>query len=407
MRSPHAHARVVGVDVSAAEAAPGVVCVLTGAEAVARTDPFQAGVVAPVRFFCMASDRVRYVGEPVVAVVASDRYLAEDAAELVEVSYEPLRAVVSIEDALDASLPVLHDGMDSNVVVHRELRYGDPEAAFEAADVVVSETLRWERYSSTPIETFGVIADYEPVSGELVVWSNFMGPMTLAPIAARSLRLDESKVRFLAPKDIGGSFGNKCAIFPYITLVSLLAMKTGRAVKWVEDRAEHLVGSVAQPDRLGTRELALKSDGTILGMRARICDNLGAYVRAPEPASTFMPLGAFVGGYRTRNVAIEYTDVLTNRVATGPNRGYGCQQIYLEQERVLDRAAIELGLDPADIRRKNLIRAEDMPYEAPTGGRYDSGDYPTAFELALEKAGYAELREMQAEARAEGRLVGI
>jgi 2-furoyl-CoA dehydrogenase large subunit len=398
---------VVSVDCSAAGAAPGVVCVLTGSEVVERTDPFQAGVVAPVRFFCMASDRVRYVGEPVVAVVASDRYLAEDAAELVEVVYEPLPAVVSIEDALDASLPVLHDGMDSNVVVHRELRYGDPEAAFAAADVVVSETLRWERYSSTPIETFGVIADYEPVSGELTVWSNFMGPMTLATIVSRSLRTSESKVRFIAPKDIGGSFGIKCAIFPYITLVSLLAMETGRAVKWVEDRAEHLVGSVAQPDRLGTRELALSADGTILGMRATIHDNLGAYVRAPEPASTFRPLGNFVGAYRTPNVAITFVDVLTNRVATGPNRGYGCQQIYLEQERTIDAAAAKLGMDPAELRRKNLIRADEMPYEAPTGGCYDSGDYPRAFDLALEKAGYAELRAMQAEARAEGRLVGI
>jgi 2-furoyl-CoA dehydrogenase large subunit len=219
VRSPHAHARVVSVDTSAAEGAPGVVCVLTGAEAQSRTDPFQAGVVAPVRYFCMASDRVRYVGEPVVAVVAEDRYLAEDAAELVEVVYEALPAVVSIEDALDPSLPVLHDGMDSNVVVRRELRYGDPEAAFAAADVVVSETLRWERYSSTPIETFGVIADYEPVSGELTVWSNFMGPMTLATIVSRSLRIPESQVRFRVPKDIGGSFGIKCAIFPYITLV--------------------------------------------------------------------------------------------------------------------------------------------------------------------------------------------
>lgn len=407
VRSPHAHARVLSVDVSAARQAPGVVAVVTGAEVVGRTDPFPAGVVAPVEFFSMASDRVRYCGEPVAAVVAEDRYRAEDAAELVEVAYQPLPAVVSIEDGLDPTLPVLHEGMDSNVVVRRELSYGDPEAAFAEADVVVSETLRWERYSSTPIETAVVMADYEPVSGELTVWSNFMGPMSLASVVARSLRIDESKLRLVAPKDIGGSFGNKCAIFPYITLVAVLAMEAGRPVKWVEDRAEHLIGLVAQPDRLGTRELALTAEGTILGMRARICDNLGAYVRAPEPASTFRPLGNFVGAYRTPNVAIEFVDVLTNRVPTGPNRGYGCQQIYLEQERALDTAAATLGIDPAELRRRNLIRAEEMPYTAPTGGRYDSGDYPKAFELALEKAGYAELRRMQAAARADGRLVGI
>ena len=407
VRSPHAHARIRSVDVSAALAAPGVVAAMTGAELAERTDPFQAGIVAPVKYYAMAVDRARYSGEPVAAVLATDRYLAEDAAELVEVDYEPLPPVVSIEDALDPDRPVLHDGMDSNVVVHRHLRYGDPESAFAEADLVVSETLRWERYSSTPIETFGVVATCEPVSGEVTLWSNFMGPMTLATLVSRSLRIPESQLRFIAPKDIGGSFGNKCAIFPYLTLLAVLAMETGRTVKWIEDRAEHLIGSVAQPDRLGVRELALRSDGTILGMRARIIDNLGAYVRAPEPASTFMPLGAFPGGYRTQHVAIEFLDVLTNRVPTGPNRGYGRQQIYTEQERALDKAAAELGMDPAELRRRNLIQPEQMPYTSPTGGRYDSGDYPRVFELALERAGYAELREMQRQARAEGRLVGI
>lgn len=407
VRSPHAHAWIRGVDVSAALAAPGVVAAMTGAEVAESSEPFQAGVVAQVRFYAMAVDRARYCGEPVAAVVATDRYVAEDAAELVEVDYEPLPPVVSIDDALDPGLPPLHEGMDSNVVVHRRFRYGDPEAAFAEADLVVSETLRWERYSSTPIETFGVVADYDPVSGEVTVWSNFMGPMTLFTLVSRSLRIQESKLRLIAPKDIGGSFGIKCAIFPYMTLVALLAMKTGRAVKWIEDRAEHLIGSSAQPDRLGTRELALRRDGTILGMRARVVDNLGAYVRSPEPATTFMPLGAFVGGYRTANVAIEFINVLTNRVPTGPNRGYGRQQVYLEQERVLDRAAAELGMDPAELRRHNLIRADQFPYAAPTGGVYDSGDYERVFNLALEKAGYDELREMQRRAREEGRLVGI
>jgi 2-furoyl-CoA dehydrogenase large subunit len=234
-----------------------------------------------------------------------------------------------------------------------------------------------------------------------------MGPMSLWEVLSRALRMNEAQLRLIVPRDIGGSFGIKCAIFPYMALVGLLAKKLARPVKWIEDRAEHLIGSTHQPDRLGTRELALTRDGEILGMRARIVDNLGAYVRAPEPASTFRPLGNFVGAYKTQNIEIEFVNVLSNRVPTGPNRGYGCQQIYLEQERVLDRAAEEIGLDAAEIRRRNLLPAGVFPYEAPTGGVYDSGDYPRAFELALEMAGYDELRVMQARAREEGRLVGI
>ena len=407
VRSPHAHARIRSVNLGASLGAPGAVVGLTGSEVAERTDPFQAGVVPDLAYYAMAVDRARYVGEPVAAVVAEDRYLAEDATALAEVDYEPLTPVVGIEDALADGAPVLHDTMDSNIVSHRTMRYGDPDAAFAAADLVVSDHLTWERYSSTPIETYGIVAEYDSITGQLTLWANFMGPMTLLTLVARSLRMSEDKLRLIVPRDIGGSFGIKCAMFPYMTLVGLLAMKTRRPVKWIEDRREHLIGSTHQPDRHGTRDLALTRDGKILGMRARVVDNLGAYVRAPEPASTFRPLGNFVGGYLTENVAIEFVNVLSNRVPTGPNRGYGCQQIYLEQERILDLAAHELGLDPAELRRRNLITADRFPYQAPTGGLYDSGDYLATFEAALRTAGYDDLRALQREARAEGRLVGI
>lgn len=407
VRSPFAHATVGKVDLGAALSLPGVVGGLTGRQVVERSEPFQAGIVEPVDYYSMAGDKVRYAGEPVAAIVAADRYIAEDAVQLVEVEYEELPPVVSIEDALDPDSPRLHDRTSSNVVAHRNLRYGDPEKAFEEADVVVSSTLRWERYSSTPIETFGVIADYDKVTGELTIWSNFMGPMTLFTIVSRSLRIVESKLRLIVPRDIGGSFGIKCAIFPFMTLIGLVAMEMGRPVKWIEDRHEHLIGSSHQPDRLSTREMALKRDGTILGMRARIVDNLGAYVRAPEPASTFMPVGNAIGAYNMENVGLELIDVLTNRVPTGPNRGYGRQQIYLEMERAIDLAADELAIDPAELRRRNLIPAGAFPYEAATGAIYDSGNYPEAYEMALEMADYQGLREMQEKARAEGRLVGL
>jgi 2-furoyl-CoA dehydrogenase large subunit len=406
-RSPWAHAGIRSVDVAEALAAPGVAAALSGPELPELTEPFAAGITHQLAYYAMAVDRARYAGEPVAAVAADSRYLAEDAAELVVADYEPLDAVVSVEDAIDPAKPLLHEQVGSNVVVDRTLRYGDPDGAFARADLVVTETLRWERYSSTPIETYGVVADFEPASGLLTMWANFMGPMTLLPVLARSLRLPEEKLRVIVPKDIGGSFGIKSSLFPYMTVVGLLAMRAGRPVKWIEDRAEHLIASSHQPDRVGTRELALTKDGEIIGLRAHVVDNLGAYVRAPEPATTYRPLGNYVGPYRVRDVELHLVDVVSNKVPTGPNRGYGCQQVYLETERTLDEAALRLDLDPAEIRRRNLIPADAFPYETPTGGVYDSGDYPRVLELALETAGYDELRAKQAEARAEGRLVGV
>ena len=406
-RSPWAHAEIRSVDLSAALASPGVAAALAGAELPGLTDPFAAGITHELGYYAMAVDRARYAGEPVAAIAAESRYLAEDAAELVVADYEPLDAVVTVEDALDPAKPVLHESVGSNVVVDRTLRYGDPDGAFARADLVVTETLRWERYSSTPIETYGIVADYEPASGRLTMWANFMGPMTLLPVLAKALRMPEAQLRVIVPKDIGGSFGIKSSLFPYMVVLALLAMRTGRPVKWIEDRAEHLIASCHQPDRVGTRELALTKDGEIIGLRAHVVDNLGAYVRAPEPATTFRPLGNYVGPYRVQNVELHLRDVVSNKVPTGPNRGYGCHQVYLETERTLDEAALQLGLDPAEIRRRNLIPADAFPYETPSGGLYDSGDYPRVLELALETAGYEELRALQADAREEGRLVGI
>ena len=364
-RSPWAHAEIRSVDLSDALASPGVAAALAGSELPGLTDPFAAGITHELGYYAMAVDRARYAGEAVAAIAAESRYLAEDAAELVVADYEPLDAVVTVEDALDPAKPVLHDRVGSNVVVDRTLRYGDPDGAFARADLVVTETLRWERYSSTPIETYGIVADYEAASGRVTMWANFMGPMTLLPVLAKALRLPESQLRVIVPKDIGGSFGIKSSLFPYMVVLALLAMRTARPVKWIEDRAEHLIASSHQPDRVGTRELALTPDGEIIGLRAHVVDNLGAYVRAPEPATTFRPLGNYVGPYRVQNVELNLRDVVSNKVPTGPNRGYGCQQVYLETERTLDEAALQLGLDPVEIRRRNLIPADAFPYETP------------------------------------------
>jgi len=407
LRSPHPHARILGIDASASLGAPGVVGVITGADVLARTRPFMVGVAAPVRYFCLAVDKVRFVGEPVAVVVARDRYVAEDALELIRVEYQPLPAVVDPTDALQPDAPILHEEIGSNMACARRMVYGDPDRAFREADVVVVERFRFPKYSSTPIETYGVVAAFEPADGVLTIWSNFMGPFIVHPIVARALGIPENKLRFVVANDIGGSFGIKCSLFPYLTLLALAAMKTGVMVKWIEDRREHLLASGSGADRVSVREIAARKDGRILGMRYRVVDNVGAYVRTPEPACTFRTIGNWVGPYRFEHLDVDASVVMTNKSPSGPNRGYGCQQIYFEIERTVDLLAERLGLDPAEVRRRNFIQPQEFPYRTPTGGLYDSGDYTAALDKALALAGYDDLRREQARARAAGRLFGI
>ncbi len=407
VRSPHAHARIAGYDLTAALAVDGVVGAVTGEDVLRHTKPFSVGVTAPVHYYCAATDKARFVGEPVAVLVAKTRYIAEDAAELVRVRYEPLPAVVDPERALEADAPVLHDAVGTNLAGHRRLVYGDPDRAFGEADVVLKERFRFPKYGSTPIETYGVIAAWDSLEGVCTVWSNFMGPFIMHPLTARVLGLPENKLRFIVPPDIGGSFGIKTSIYPYIALIALAARRTGVPVKWIEDRREHLLASSSGTDRVAYRELAAKKDGTILGMRFRWLDNVGGYIRSPEPGCSFRPTGNFVGPYRFQNLEVDASVVMTNKSLTGPNRGYACGHLYFESEGMIDRLADKLGLDPAEVRRRNLIPADAFPYRTPTGGLYDSGDYQAAFEKALELAKYSELRREQARARAAGRYFGI
>src|SRR5213593_4006426 len=250
VRSPHAHARITGYDVSAALAMDGVVGVVTGADVARLTKPFAVGVTAPVRYYCAATDKARFVGEPVAVVVARTRYLAEDAAEAVVVRYEPLPAVVDVERALEPDAPVLHEAVGSNLAGHRRLVYGDPDRAFAEADLVIRERFRYPKYSSTPIETYGVIAHWEPLEGAYTVWSNFMGPFIMHPLTARVLGVAENRLRFIVPPDIGGSFGIQSSMYPYMALIAIAARLTGVPVKWIEDRREHLLASSSGTDRV-------------------------------------------------------------------------------------------------------------------------------------------------------------
>ena len=407
LRSPRAHARIVSIDASKALDHPEVITVLTGTEVGEKSLPFPVGVVASFKYYSAAVDKVRYVGEPVAVVVASDRYVAEDALELIEVEYDPLPPVVKPEDALAPDAGILHEELGDNIGCHRLLDYGDVDGAFEEADLTLKERFVFPRYSSLPLETYAVISDYDAVTGVITVHSNFMGPFSMHAVTARALNIDENKLRFIVPSDIGGSFGIKSSIYPYIVLISLAAMKAGRPVKWIEDRQEHLMASSCQTDRVAYREVAVKNDGTLLGVKSKVIENVGAYLRAPEPACTFRPIGNFVGPYKVRNVRLDAYDVMTNKCPTGPNRGYGCQQIYFEQERMMDHIAEELDLDPIEVRRRNLIPAEDIPYTTPMGGIYDSGDYQKGMDLVVEMSQYESLKKQRDEAHKEGRLLGI
>ncbi|HTO10050.1 MAG TPA: xanthine dehydrogenase family protein molybdopterin-binding subunit [Candidatus Binatia bacterium] len=408
VRSPHAHARIRGWDVSAALAMEGVVGVITGADVARACKPFGVGVTAPIHYYPTATDKVRFVGEPVAVVVARDRYLAEDAAEAVVVDYEPLPAVVDVEKALEPGAPVLHELVGSNLAGNRRLVYGDPDRAFADAEVIVRERFRFPKYGSTPIETYGIVARWDgPADGVLTIWSNFMGPFIMHPLVARVLGLPENRLRFIVPPDIGGSFGIKSSIYPYLALIGLCAMKLGVPVKWVEDRREHLLASSSGTDRVAWREIAATKDGTVLGMRFKWLDNVGGYIRSPEPGCSFRPTGNFVGPYRFQNLEVDASVVMTNKSLTGPNRGYACGHLYFETERMMDLLADKVGLDPVEIRRKNLIPAQSFPYRTPTGGLYDSGDYQATFDKALAVAKYDELRREQARARAAGRYFGI
>jgi 2-furoyl-CoA dehydrogenase large subunit len=406
VRSRHPHARILGYDIAKARAAEGVVAVITGEHVAKETKPFAVGVTTPVHYYCAATDKVRFVGEPVAVVVARNRYLAEDAAELVDVDYEPLPAVVDPEKALEPDAPVLHEKVGTNLAGHRRLVYGDPDRAFREAEIVVRERFRFPKYGSTPIETYGIIARWD-LDGVCTVWSNFMGPFIMHPLTARVLGLPENKLRFIVPPDIGGSFGIKSSIYPYIALIALAAKHAGVPVKWIEDRREHLLASSSGTDRIADREVAAKKDGTILGMRYKWLDNVGGYIRSPEPGCSFRPTGNFVGPYRFQHLEVDASVVMTNKSLTGPNRGYACGHLYFETEGMMDRLADALGLDPVEIRRRNLLRPEQFPYRTPTGGYYDSGDYPAALDKAVQIAGYEVLRREQATARAEGRWFGI
>lgn len=408
VRSPHPHARIRGIDLDRARAHPGVAAVIGPDEVQKTLKPFPLSLRAPMPYYPTGVDKVRFVGEPVAVVVATDRYTAEDAAELVEVDYELLPAVVDTDLALEPDAPRLHETAQSNVASDRTFHFGDVDDAFAAADHVVSGRYSFPRYSSTPMECFSVISDWrqEATGPQVTAYSNFHGPFSMVPVLTGALGLTPAQLRLIVPKDIGGSFGIKAGIYPYIALMAVASKHAGRPVRWTEDRIEHLLSSSAGSDRVMDFTAAVDASGRVRALDVDFRENVGAYLRPPEPATLYRCFGNITGAYAIDAVRLRSRAIVTNKAPTGLNRGFGGQQLYFGLERVMDKIARTIGTDPLHLRQRNLVPADAFPYATPTGGIYDSGNYQKALDLLIESSDYDRLRTEQAAARERGELVG-
>lgn len=406
LRSPYAHARIKNIDVTTAMRHPGVVATLTGQEVKKLTKPVSPVIPMPIEMFPMAIEKVRYVGEPVAAVAAVSRADAADALELIKVDYEPLPPVADAEEAMKPDAPLVFEELGSNIAVHDKLEYGDMASAFSEADKVVEETLRIHRYTSSPLETNGCIAAYDQVTGVLTIWSNSAFVGILLDTLQKTLGMETTKIRLLTPS-VGGSFGLKgSAPRAVLIIVCLLSMLTGRPVKWIEDRREHLIAGGHACNSVFRVQAAVKNDGTVLALKVKEIDDEGG---SPGFAGYHVTnkLNNLTGAYKVKNISIEFYSVMTNKCPTAANRGVGKPAMCFIWERMMDRVAEELGLDRVAVRLRNFIQPSEFPYETPNGNVYGSGDYPTILKKALDKIGYDTLRADQARLRQEGRYIGL
>ncbi|MFJ2562698.1 aerobic carbon-monoxide dehydrogenase large subunit [Streptomyces sp. NPDC088770] len=412
LRSPLAHARIVSVDTSAAEAHPKVKAVITG-ETLAGLGLAWMPTLSYDTQAVLATDKVRFQGQEVAFVVAEDRYAARDALELIDVEYDPLPPVVDARRALEPDAPVIRDDKEHQTDNHIfDWSAGDKERTdevFAAADVVVEQDMLYPRVHPAPLETCGTVADMDAITGKLTVWSTTQAPHAHRTIYAMVAGIPEHKIRIISP-DIGGGFGNKVGIYPGYVCAVVGSIVTGKPVKWVEDRSENLMSTSFARDYHMHGEIAATKDGKILGLRVRVIADHGAFNATAQP--TQFPagfFGVFTGSYDLAAAHCTVTGVYTDKAPGGV--AYACsfrvtEAVYLV-ERMVDVLADKLGTDPAELRMRNLLRPGQFPYRTQTGWEYDSGDYPRALRLAMDIAHYEDLRREQAEKRERGELMGI
>jgi carbon-monoxide dehydrogenase large subunit len=412
LRSPHPHAEVVSVDTTYAAELPGVHAVLTAADLEGHCEPIVADLEVSgwqhSEWFPLARGRVRYVGEAVVMVIADDRYVAEDALEYVDVVYEPLPVVASVADALAPDAPMLHDGWTSNAFVERSFHGGDPDEAFREAAGTVELKLRMNRSSAIPLECRGCVAEFAAGEGELTLWTSTQIPGLLRTGLADFLTVPEHRIRVISP-DVGGGFGVKGELYPEEIAVCVASQLVRRPVKWIEDRQEHLLACSHAREQEHTIEVAYSADGEVLGMRAEMVSDCGAYSHWPWTSTRegAMAMSVLPGPYKIRNYEARALSVATNKCFFGAYRGVARPAGCFTIERAMDEVAFALGMDPLEVRRRNYVQPEEFPYTSITGLIYDSGSYTAALERVAEIADYDGLRRRQEAARAEGRYLGI
>jgi carbon-monoxide dehydrogenase large subunit len=424
VRSPHAHADIVAIRTTAAAAMPGVSRVFTAADLERWLKPLPLfgapppGLAAAIRFdlrqasqYALCRDRVRHVGEIVAMVVADTRARAEDAAERVEVDWDPLPAVADVDAAIAPGAPLVHPEWGTNVAVAFTHGIGDAGAAFASADVSIDETFVIQRYVGMPLETRGVVAAWDRRDGMLTTWNSTQVSHFVQQGLTVALDLPPNRIRVIAP-DLGGGFGTKASGYPEDALVPIAAIVLGRPVKWIEDRREHMMAAAHARHQVHHIRLAARRDGTILGVSDEIRLDLGAY-NVWGIVLPYNTVAHLIGPHRIRNMRVDVQAVVTNKTPNAPYRGAGRPETVFAMDRAVDRLARALAMDPAEIRRRNYIRADELPYDFGMPYRdgnplvYDSGDFPAALEAALEAAGYAEFRREQPRQRAAGIYRGI
>ncbi len=412
LRSPYAHATLNSIDTSRAAAVPGVIAVVTG-ELMAQHNLAWMPTMSYDTQAVLATDKVRFQGQEVAAVIAETAYIAKDALELIDVDYDPLEPIVTPQRSLEADAPVIRtdkDDQKDNHIYHWESGDKDAtDAAFAAADKVVSLDTFYPRCHPAPLETCGCVADVNAATGQATIWMTSQAPHAIRTVFALVTGLPEEKIRIISP-DLGGGFGNKVPVYPGYVVATAASLLLGRPVKWIEDRSENLISTGFARDFHMHGELALKEDGTMTGLRVSLLADEGAFHADAQPSKFKVGLfGIVSGSYDLPTAHVVADGAYTNKAPGGV--AYRCSFRVTEAsymiERLVQNAAYELGRDPADFRKQNFIEKDQFPYTSATGFVYDSGDYQGAMDLALEKIGYADLRAEQESARAEGKLHGI
>ena len=413
VRSPHAHARITSVDTSKARSQPGVAAIYTGKDVADKLNPLPCAWLIPNSDLkvpprpVMASDRVRYVGEAVAVVVADSRYAARDAAEAIEVSYDPLPVIVNQEKAAKPGAPQLHAEVPNNVSFTWKVVGGDASAAFASADIVIKQRFLNTRLIPNAMEARAATAQYNSATGELTAWLTTQNPHIHRFVLSLVLKMPEHKIRVIAP-EVGGGFGSKLPVYPEDALVPFLARELGRPVKWTEDRRENYVATIHGRDHITDLEVAAKKDGTILALRGVTYANMGAYLSLAAPGVPTILHGLILPGCYTIG-AVDYTvhGVLTNTTPVDTYRGAGRPETTYLIERAVDLVAHKTGLDPVEVRRKNFIPKDKFPATSVTGITYDSGDYHPALDKALQMVDYTGFRRQQGAARKQNRYLGV